>query len=133
MPGTKCMGRTRVEKQEKLNFRSFTADDVCSILRSCARSGVKVLKFLDLEVEFFEAQDNKPNLAIKKSIPDAAMSEDKPDDTSQAGPIPISEDEAAALKQMQLDLMLIEDPAQYEHLMAAGELENADSRDTGAE
>lgn len=127
------MGQTRVEKQEKLNIRSFTAEDVCSILKVCARSGVKVLKFLDLEVEFFETHTKKPIPAAEVKFPGAVMSEDKQAAPSQPEAVQISEEEAAAIRQMQLDLMLIEDPAQYEHLVAAGELEDADSRNTGAE
>ena len=87
MLGMKCTGRTRVDGKEKLNFRSFTAEDVCSILRVCAKTGVKVLKFLDLEVEFSETKNSKPDLAAKTNFPDAAMSEDKQVAPLQTGPV----------------------------------------------
>lgn len=119
---------------KKLNNRALKAEEVCSILKACYESRVRVLKFSNLEVEFLE--DVKPQIVVSEPIlPDTAMSEDKPDapDLFRVETESLIEREAADVKQMQLDQMLIEDPLQYEHLLLAGELEDAKSGDQGAE
>lgn len=119
---------------KKLNNRALKAEEVCSILKACYEARVRVLKFSDLEVEFQE--DGKPQIVVSQPIlPDTAMSEDKPyaPDPFRKESESLLEREAADVKQMHLDQMMIEDPLEYEHLLLAGELEDAKSGHQGTE
>jgi hypothetical protein len=111
--------------------KTLKSSEVCSIVKACHDAGVRVLKFSGLELEFFT--NAKPTtLEANEYFPDKAQSEVKRAETLLEAKENL-EQEAAAIKQMQLDQMLIEDPAQYEHLLLAGELEDAEAGDQGTE
>ena len=98
----------------KNNFLS--CQDICVIIMICSKAGVKKFKAENLEVSF-----------------QASPTPQHQEETEQSGPIvlenqeknyePTVEEEIEA-KESELARMIIEDPSQYEDLLARGELED---------
>ncbi len=118
MTGTdEKLGVTRRVKKTVLK-----ADEICSILKAGAEAKVKVLKYLDLEIHYQgQASENSPQ-------PYRFHVEHEAGKTQPAANTKAFEELAYDTKQEKLDQMLIEDPSQYEALMAAGEFEDAEER-----
>lgn len=94
----------------------LSAKEICSIIRAGASSRVKVLRYLGLEIQY--SSDD-----VSVVTP-----------STFTGPlVPVSqetfEQNAHAAKKERLDLMMIEDPAEYERLLASGELEDDEQKE----
>jgi hypothetical protein len=107
----------------------MTSDDICAIIRQCGESGVSELTFGSLSIRF--ASENKrgdlssPEIAhhgISHSTTDYIFDDSfkKSDEEDKR----ILEEEEIRMREDQLSMALIEDPAQFEKLLAAGDLEN---------
>jgi hypothetical protein len=101
---------------------------VCEIIKVCVKSNIKELKFGELELTFFgsEAQiDDEVHVVSAAAIPRARLSQAKLNKMK-------SNDETILLslaeqhKQDELDRLLMEDPAKFEDLVIAKELEALD-------
>ncbi len=103
---------------------SFSVKDLCSILKACGAAQVDELKLGDLYVRFRTQTEPpsplaEPEEVTEPSPPPAvaiAATQEKIAELTQV------QDELA-MRQDQLDLMMIEDPLRAEELMAQGELE----------
>lgn len=94
-------------------------EDICHILRECAKSGVTHLKWEGLEVWFGETNELNPLGAPPRAKPptEKVLSESLQVSKEQL------ETEELLSKEDRLDHMLIENPLEYENLMMAGELD----------
>jgi hypothetical protein len=120
--GTSTMASKSKEK------RLLNADEVCSILRTCAESGVASLKLGDLHVTF-----GKPAYADVQ-LPDPRQ-QPSPDteisDQAQKIEAETRLKDEVALKEEEIAFSLVEDPLAYERAILRGELtdgEEAESR-----
>jgi hypothetical protein len=105
-------------RSTKKGLKSY---DICNLIKTCSVSGVLELNYGELHIKFASKDieaPSEPAIAGRKS--DATKSTVIEQDS-------IEQDELKT-KQDQLDLMLIEDPAEYERLLIAGELEDGHSR-----
>jgi restriction endonuclease Mrr len=101
--------------------------DVCEIIAACATNGVSMLKYGTLEVQFKESRT-----PCKEKI------EDQHIELTSQGPekeVPPMSPEVLQkieqdMKQAELEQMLINDPAQFEELISAGEIDNEEDRGT---
>ena len=98
------------------------ADEICSILKACVEAKVKVLKYLDLEVSF-EGQAEETQSYYHPVMPGDLAGSVRPAAEKEA-----FEEQAFYAKQDKLDQMMIVDPVEYERLVAAGELEDAEGQ-----
>ena len=106
----------------------MTAQEVCLILESCAKTGVAVLKFGNLEVTWshpasFLAQTDPPALAPATEI---AVVPNHTELNTQA-----REDNEIRMREDQLAMALIENPMLYEELLANQQLEDEDDEIDG--
>lgn len=105
----------------------FTSNDICKIIKECAKSGVSELKLGDfINVQF----DHKAHLD-ESALPEKAI-QDKPRVFPPTEPHLEAEIEETALIQDkserindELDEMLLSNPAEFEDMMANRELEDA--------
>lgn len=89
----------------------FKLKELCELIKVCGASGVSELKLQDLTIHF------------KSKAPDAVASGvELPLFNQETEQEVILKDEVK-LKQEQLDLALIESPAEYERLLMSGELD----------
>lgn len=101
--------------------------DVCEIIAACATNGVSMLKYGPLEVQFKESH-----------APSKEKKEDQPIELTSQGPeneVPTMSPEVLQkieqdMKQAELEQMMLTDPAQFEELISAGEIENEEDRGT---
>lgn len=96
--------------------RCLQASDVCAIIKTCKESNVSKLQFGDLQVDFTFHVEQFEAHPITGEAPLEQLIEKQEKDTL--------EKEAMQSKSERLALMAIEDPAEYERLIMAGELED---------
>lgn len=111
-----------------MNRKSIlTAQDICAIIRACGEHGVATLKFGSLEINMGEVAHHY-SIEMPQDAPlphpDTAISEQKAKHVEQE----VIEKAEVETKADQLARLLIEDPAEYEMLMQAGELEDEDAQ-----
>ena len=100
----------------------MTATEVCLILDSCAKNGVSTLKFGALEASWVSHPPLVQN-SLDAHIPGTEIPEiNHSEKTKEA--LEVSE---LNLREEQLAMALIEDPEQYERLLAQGELEDEET------
>lgn len=108
--------------------KELEASDVCSILEACVKARVAVLRYRGLEIKF---RGRLKKRLEEKEVPSNIVAESyaaSPESTSAE-----IRELALDLKKQQLDQMLIEDPSQYESLLASGEIEDEEqNEDYGA-
>lgn len=106
------------------------SDEVCAILKACGENGVRVLKFADLYVQF----GPKPAPARQSSEispTDVRATENPPSPDTEMSETATKIDQTTLdqlelqAKQDRLERMMLEDPAEYERLMASGDLTDA--------
>jgi hypothetical protein len=106
--------------------RILSSNDVCLILKACGESGVRVLKFADLYIQFGKTKQEtlaeSQETASAALAPEAAISEIQIKEATKA-----LEREELAYKQDLIAQMRIEDPVMAEKLLLAGELEDDDT------
>lgn len=115
---TRCM-------QEVGSSPFAKAEDLCKILESCAKSGVTVLKFGQLEVSFLP----HPTIPGDAAPTPAAVVTGKPTQTQIKAENLSIEEQALALREMQIAELRFTDPLLAEELMEDGELVAGDSTD----
>lgn len=93
------------------------SDEVCALIKACSETGVTSLKWGNLQVSFDSPK--KPALA---AIPDTEISEL----ITQSGTQRFEQEELQT-KDDELAHLLIENPLEYERMLAARELESKDS------
>lgn len=110
------------------NKTALTADEVCRILNACGRARVVELKFGDLQVCFGKTTETVVTPGQK--VLDMSNLERPPHPapvTEMTGPPKniesrVKTQQELALREDQLELMRLEDPAGYEELIANGDL-----------
>jgi hypothetical protein len=107
----------------------LTAAAVCDIIQTCARSGVAVLKFRDLEVTFGKLANVDAPLAPEASLPEAEISEPKLRELHEES---LNKD-VERVREEQLEDLILTNPLEYERLYAAGELGEEDGDETDIE
>lgn len=106
----------------------MTHREICAILKACVNSNIKELCIGDLKLSFFGPNDGQPYAAtIPQPIRDPESLKSKIRQVEEA----TFERFESKIKDDELDQLLIEDPALYERLLTAGELE--DGGDAGQE
>lgn len=106
---------------------SLNVKDVCDIISSCATNNVASLKWGTLELTF--KQDlHAPSKEINPAPAIEAYSQG-PEKDPTISPEVLQQIERD-MKQVELDLMMINDPAQFEELISTGEIENEEDRRT---
>ncbi len=89
---------------------------MCTILRECATNKVAKLQFGELIVEF--------GLSIEKSQQTlAALTQEQHDKQNEAQ----VQDDAQALRELEIEELMLTDPERYEELLQKGELRDASS------
>lgn len=111
----------------RLKNSSFTAQDICAILKAASDASVFEMQLGDLFVRF-GGPAPLAELAIAQSISANAIAEE-----SRAEIQKTFEKEAVLDKEDKLALMAIEDPMEYERLIMSGELEDARQPGDGEE
>ena len=99
----------------------LTSQEVCSIITVCGKSGVSVLKFGDLHVEFdkqIEPIAPEPQTGGPVPPPPPAPPAEIVDNVAKDSLV----SDEIALREEQLLMMLIEDPHEAEKLILQGEL-----------
>jgi hypothetical protein len=108
--------------KENLNVK-----DVCDIILSCAKNNVSTLKWGTLELKFKE-DSHAPSKEINQTPAIEAHSQG-PEKEPTISPETLQKIEQD-MKQVELDLMMINDPAQFEELLSTGEIEDEEDRRT---
>lgn len=101
--------------------------NVCDIIAACATNGVSSLKWGTLELSFKES--HAPSKEINQFAPVEEHSQGPEKETPSFSPEVLKQIEQD-LKQSELDLMMINDPAQFEELLSRGEIEDEEDRGT---
>lgn len=116
-----------------MDKRGLTAEDICSIINTCALANVRSINFDGLHLEFgVDSQASKsPPLHVSElnEPTEAALSEKEHEELTNTS---LLQDETR-LRMDQIDLMLIEDPLKAEKLIADGELDDTGANERGAE
>jgi hypothetical protein len=105
--------------------KALDTDGICSIIEACSRAGVAELKFGSLHVSFL------PKLEQAQRVVWESASAPSSSDAAHSDAIQKTNDEERlmfdekALREQQLDEMMITDPLAYEELIASGELEDS--------
>lgn len=106
---------------------------MCAIIKACTEARVAVLKFGPLEVQFHQQVEplafaNGPQgwQRVQPTQPEAEISDEQRQQMEEEA---LDRDEIR-LKEDQLDQMLIEDPAEFEKLVAQNELEDDEGSGT---
>lgn len=97
----------------------MNAKDVCAMIRACGESGVTELSFGPLTIRF------APKPSVGESPSEPPKTEFHPPmyyRTTEEEQTQLLRDEVA-LKEERLAMALLEDPVEFEKLLAAGELE----------
>lgn len=103
--------------------KSLKSKDICNIIRVCSKSHVSRIKMGDLEIEFRGS-------GIEKQVPVTiaeATNCEKPQNLEASYATveeEVIEQEGVKLREEQLLQMAIEDPVEYEKLIASGDLED---------
>ena len=115
----------------------LNAKEICALIRACGEAGVSELEFDQLRLKFHEPAQTGPVWTM--TYPTAQTDSADPGTTKrkrkskQGEPVffeeqqefPFIQDELN-VREDQLELMRIENPAEYERLLAQGELEDAE-------
>lgn len=96
---------------------SLTSEEVCFIINTCKDSQVKELKFQDLHIIM------APEPGCKEQIVPSTSKAEILEEQQKIAMDSLRDEEARA-KKHQIEMMLIEDPAQAEQMIANGELED---------
>ncbi len=96
---------------------SFTPDEIKDIIQTCVQANVRELEIGDLYVQFGRPAELDP-VPPSKPQPEMAISDEK-HDAMTADSILFEEFRE---KQRRLDMLAIEDPAEFERQIADGEL-----------
>lgn len=110
----------------------LSAADVCEIIKTCAREGVGKLIYGSLDVEF------APRVVTDVAIPPGSeVARPLTPEEKRQLDLELAEAEKKAklelellYKRERLDNMVIEDPAQFEELIASGDLTNEGSEES---
>lgn len=100
---------------------SFSADDICRLLRACQKSGVRSIRWETwgiAEVTFLAlpcAAQDTPIEQLGSSVP---ADPSQADEITRQG----TEDEELKSKEAALDELMIQDPAEYERQVVDGSL-----------
>lgn len=98
----------------------LSAEDVCKILESCSKNGVRELKFAELAVSFGPAP-----LVAHFPAPGPEISGQNPENVIQVQTQEeekTQEEQGLSLRQRQIAELMITDPYHAEQLMQSGEL-----------
>ena len=106
----------------------LTGSEIESIIQSCAKANVRVLEIHGIRLEFGAGVPSSPpqpaQVSSEPAPSEAAISEKHEKQSQEA----LEQDELR-LRRDQLALMLIENPVEYEKLVASGELEEMELAD----
>lgn len=108
--------------------KNLTAQEICSIIKECARQGVAEMTYGELHVKFQplgEREEAPAHVPPSQRVRVPAKTLDKIESDS------LRNDELA-VKEDDLAQMLIEDPAQYEKLVLQGDLADDANDSRGA-
>lgn len=131
MNGTRLPGATRADQKS-----SFTADELCLIVDTCVRRGVKSLRVGDLFLEFQSASpvDTSQIPQVMSLGNERALDlTDKEHEELRRAHL---ESEEVRLKEERVAQMILEDPIGFERMLENGELEEMiedGSSDEGAD
>lgn len=110
----------------------LSGEDVCRIIESCGKSNVRVLKFSGLHLRFGvraepkrQADPEPGPLELMQAIPAS-----DPKILEEAAKIQRKtiQQQEAALRQQQLDELILSNPEEYERRMASGDLVDANDQ-----
>jgi hypothetical protein len=114
MRSTKIVASKAEKPANGLEKNTLSAESIVDLIKISAASGLTSLKFGDLQLEFGPKKIPDASTASRTEIPDekaiAQLSKEA------------LEDQELALRQEQIDNMLVEDPLRAEELIAQGEL-----------
>lgn len=103
----------------------LSASDVCSIIESCGKNKIAILKFGDLELRMGLPMYPDPDFMpppTRTQVPEAEISEEQRKEAEKAHVQ--RELAAAAIEQEEL---ILSDPARYEELVSTGALDEDES------
>lgn len=106
---------------------SLNVNNVCDIIQSCATNGVSTLKWGTLELSF--KNSHTPSKELNPDHTAIEAHSQGPEEKPTMSPEVLQQIERD-MKQEELDLMMINDPAQFEELLSIGEIENEEDRRT---
>lgn len=95
------------------------AKEVIALVKACGAAGVAELSIGELSIRFSTTTPVAETTSTNHQI--VSVPTGQPED-----PVHAFERDEQQLKEEQLDLMLIENPAKYEELLMAGDLEDAE-------
>lgn len=101
--------------------KGLTAREVCSMIRACKDAGLKSLTWGDLDIQFWGEVQSIPHPI---HVPQATVERQRAIETESI------EEQELSLRQSQLEILRIENPGEYERLLAQGEL--TEGQGTGA-
>lgn len=103
------------------------AKEICAILEACRFSGVKSLKWGDLDIEFHSLRDQERVVLAESPIPsaeEAARLEDSQDTSLDFSNPNASTPEAKALmEEMHMAQLMTDDPVAYEQMQIDAHLD----------
>lgn len=108
---------------------SLKSEEVCAIIRACGESGVRVLKFAELYVQFGPKAEPERQSPDPRVMDKAKSEEPSSTDTEMsATAIQIDQETLAKLedqaKRERVQRLMLENPGEYERLLSSGDLED---------
>lgn len=99
----------------------LTSTEICKIIKTARQSGVSELKFGELSFSFAKKEEKKPKIT-QKSVEITA------EQLAEIEKVSMDAEKTAIMQETedQLEILHLEDPNEYEKLLARGELEGAE-------
>lgn len=94
---------------------NLTSDDICKIIKSCAENGVSEFIFDTLNIEFGKYKKNDP-----ESITVPILTQEAHDKMDKQTLV----EEEIKIKEEQIQMLMIEDPAKAEEMIANGDFDD---------
>jgi len=93
-----------------MEIKELQANEICNIIKQCAKSGVKTLKLGGFEVEFRGWGTNPSPAGMQVDTPsDSGTNASKP-----VEPLELSEEDKQALQDLEDNQTMLDDPLQWE-------------------
>ena len=109
-----------LEEPAKPSDTALSVAGLCGLIRVCGKAGVRELRFGNLHVIFDRpVEEDEHRQSAASPNPPAAAAAGETQDKTFAEDL---EKREAKLRQEQADRMILEDPDQFEDLLALGEL-----------
>jgi len=128
---TKSKNTTICAKGGRPKKTPFNIEEICTIIKECAASGVSKLKFGDLDISFF-AEKEKERLVLDQSSINYNLPSPEKIEEIILNQEELTSPEELQHRETQMANMEIENPLQFENMLTHDEVENNPEGDEDA-